>query len=115
MTSDYLPTILDALKVDYAGERPLDGISLLPVLAGTQTERSQPIGFESQTQLAWTAQQYKLYSKNGGKTWKLYDLLKDPSEKKDIASAHPEKVAEMAKQLAAWRESCSRSDQGGDY
>lgn len=115
VTSDYLPTILDELKVEYTGQRPLDGISLLPVLAGTQTERAQSIGFESQGQLAWTTQQYKLYSKNAGKTWELYNLLSDPSEENNLASAHPEQVAEMSKQLAAWRDSCVRSDQGGDY
>lgn len=115
VTSDYLPTILDALQVDYADERPLDGISLLPVIDGQQTERSKPIGFESAGQLAWTTQQYKLYSKNNGKKWALYDLLSDPSEKNNIASAHPEKVEEMAKQLATWRASCQQSGHGKDY
>ena len=115
VTSDYLPTILDALNIEYVGERPLDGISLLPVLTGEKTEREKPIGFESQKQLAWNTQQYKLYSKDAGKTWELYDLLNDPSEKNNIAAAHPEKVAEMSKQLSAWRESCVQSDQGGDY
>ncbi|WP_372845910.1 sulfatase [Pontiella sp.] len=115
VTSDYLPTILDALQVEYAGERPLDGISLLPVLAGRQTERSKPIGFESAGQVAWTTQRFKLYSKNGGKNWELYDLLADPSEKNNVAAEHPEQVAEMAKQLAAWRASCKQSDRGGDY
>ncbi|VGO13169.1 hypothetical protein PDESU_01723 [Pontiella desulfatans] len=65
--------------------------------------------------LAWNTQQYKLYSQNGGKTWELYDLLEDSSEKNDIASFHPEKVAELSKQLAAWRASCKQSDTGGDY
>ena len=115
VTSDYLPTIVDAVGVELADERPIDGISLLPMLAGKQTQRHKPIGFESQNQLAWTTQQYKLYSKNNGKTWELYDLPSDPSEEKDIALSHPELVQEMSQSLAQWRESCKQSDQGGDY
>ncbi|WP_435895186.1 sulfatase family protein [Oceaniferula spumae] len=115
VTSDYLPTIIDALGVGLAEDRPRDGISLIPVIEGKQTERKKPIGFESQKQLAWTTHQYKLYSKNGGKKWELYDLLGDPSESKDIAAEHPEIVQSMAKNLAQWRESCKNSNQGKDY
>ncbi|MEP2777464.1 MAG: sulfatase-like hydrolase/transferase [Luteolibacter sp.] len=115
VTSDYLPTIMDALGVELDDDRPRDGISLLPVLDGKQTERTKPIGFQSQKQVAWTTQQYKLYSNNGGKKWELYDLLADPSEKKDIAAAHPELVQTMCKELAQWQESCKISEQGGDY
>lgn len=115
VTSDYLPTILAALDVEMVDARPRDGISLLPVIAGEQTEREKPIGFESQKQLAWTTQQYKLYSKNGGETWELYDLLNDPSETKNLAAASPELVQQLSQSLAQWRESCKLSDQGRDY
>ncbi|MEN8734029.1 MAG: sulfatase-like hydrolase/transferase, partial [Lentimonas sp.] len=115
VTSDYLPTILDAVDIELADERMHDGISLLPMLAGEQTERLKPIGFESQGQLAWTTQQYKLYSKNGGAKWQLYDLLSDPSEVNDLSATHPELVQQMSKDLAQWRASCKQSDEGGDY
>lgn len=115
VTSDYLPTILEAVGVELMDERPRDGISLLPVIAGKEAPRNKAIGFESQSQLAWTTQRYKLYSKNGGKKWELYDLLSDPSEASDIAVAHPELVQQMSKDLAEWRASCKQSDEGGDY
>ena len=38
-TSDYLPTILDILNVTRDDARPLDGVSLLPLLAGDQEQR----------------------------------------------------------------------------
>ena len=115
VTSDYLPTILDVMNINYAGERPLDGISLLPVIAGEKAEREKAIGFQSQDQLAWTTQQYKLYSKDAGKSWELYDLLKDPSEKNNVVQQFPDVVTQLSKELAAWRASCVHSDQGGDY
>ncbi len=115
VTSDYLPTILDAVKSTYAGDRPLDGISLLPVIAGEKTERKKGIGFESRSLLAWSTQRYKLFSSNKGKDWKLYDLIADPSEKNDLAGMHPEIVERLSKDLATWRASCKKSDQGADY
>lgn len=110
-----VPFIIDALDVELADDRPSDGISLLPVLTGEQTVREQPIGFQSQRQLAWTTQQYKLYSADAGKTWELYDLQADPSETNNLATGSPEIVQQMSQQLAAWRESCEHSDQRGDY
>lgn len=115
VTSDYLPTILDELSVEHSGDRPLDGISLLPVLAGNVTQREKPIGFQSQRQLAWTTQRYKLYSGDEGETWELYDLLADAAETRDVSSEHPEVVARLAKELDEWRTSCRRSDRGEDY
>ena len=115
VTSDYLPTIIDALQVEYLGKRPLDGISLLPMILGNVTDREAGIGFQSANQLAWNTQRYKLYSANNGKSWELYDLIGDPSEENDIKQQFPEVVAQLEKELAAWRESCTRSDDGKDY
>lgn len=115
VTSDYLPTILEAIHADYEGDRPLDGISLLPMLSGETAERSKPIGFQSDKQLAWNSQRYKLYSGNNGKTWELYDLLEDPSEKDDLAASYPEIVEHLSSEFAAWQSSCADSDRGLDY
>lgn len=115
VTSDYLPTILDAIDTEYSGDRPLDGISLLPVISGEQTERSKAIGFQCRKQAAWTTHQYKLYSSNGGKKWQLYDLLSDPSETSDIADQNPELVKQLATEFQEWRKSCENSDTGNDY
>lgn len=115
VTSDYLPTITAALGIEMVETGSLDGISLLPVISGELTQREQPIGFQSQEQLAWTAHQYKLYSQNAGATWELYDLLNDPSETTDLSASYPELVQQMAQSLAQWRESCEQSDLGQDY
>jgi len=44
-TSDILPTLLDIVGVKTQADRPLDGISLVPLLDGTMTARPKPMGF----------------------------------------------------------------------
>ncbi len=45
VTSDIFPTLLDIAGIDPDKSRPLDGISLLPLLEGAGKTRNQPIGF----------------------------------------------------------------------
>ena len=114
-TSDTLPTILDVLGIEKADARPIDGVSLLPLIEGRMKERPRPIAFESKNQIALTGNRYKILSRNGGKTWMLFDLVKDLSETTDLSGRHPEIVEEMAATLAAWRKSCRESKSGKDY
>jgi arylsulfatase A-like enzyme len=44
-TSDIFPTVLDILGIKMEDPRPIDGISLLPVIKGDQKSRSKPMGF----------------------------------------------------------------------
>jgi hypothetical protein len=44
VTSDILPTLCDIAEVPLP-DRPLDGISLLPLIEGEVTERKEPVGF----------------------------------------------------------------------
>jgi hypothetical protein len=60
MTSDYMPTILDVLRIQYPGSRPLDGTSILNALKGKQEEKDKPMGFICAPQVSWVIQQYKL-------------------------------------------------------
>jgi len=127
VTSDYLPTILDAAGMEFASDRPLDGVSLLPIIEGRQTNRSQAIGFELRGQSALLDDRYKLVhnsdesrprSDNGQtpyEEWELYDLLSDPSETKNIASEQPAIVSKMKMLLEDWQASCHRSADGNDY
>ena len=46
-TVDILPTLLDLVGVVPVGPEPLDGISLTPVIEGSEQERPQPMGFWS--------------------------------------------------------------------
>ena len=126
-TSDYFPTILDMLGLQLP-DRPYDGISLMPLIKGTMTERPKPLAFESSftmreanlgdpsiNQTALIDQHYKIYSKGSGNTYELYDLIADPSEKKNIAKQYPEVVQRMRATIETWRQSCQDSAQGKDY
>lgn len=121
VTSDYLPTILDLLKLEYPDDRPLDGVSLAPLFAGRMKSRPQPIGFESSGVASWVDNRFKLIGVVGKAKsakqvkWELYDLLDDPSESNDVAAAHPDVVEKMVKQLEEWRASCGKSLAGDDY
>lgn len=126
-TSDYLPTVLDILRLDPAGRiEPIDGISLFPLIEGLSTTRSRPIGFESRGQVALIGDRYKLIhvpeaSRRTDDTptemlpFELYDLVADPAESRDLAEEHPGTVRKMAAALAQWRRSCDASREGTDY
>ena len=115
VTSDYLPTILDVLGLEYPDDRPVDGVSLLPVIKEDRQVRGQYIGFQSKNQVAWIGDEYKIYSANGGKSWELYNLASDASEKADAASWHKDLVHKLAADANAWLKSCKASDEERDY
>ena len=83
---------------------------------GKLAKRSRPIGFESKGLTARLGDGYKLYSSGKAKgVPQLFDLIADPSEKQDLAKREPGLAKRLAKELAAWRESCRASAAGRDY
>ena len=116
VTSDYLPTILEALghQVD-AHPLQLDGLSLIPLIDGLVADRASPIGFQSAQQVSLVSNRYKLYSADQGSTFALYDLIADTGETKDLSSQKLEVVVEMRQELEGWLASCRNSLGGGDY
>jgi arylsulfatase A-like enzyme len=109
-TSDYFPTVMDCIgDAPPGGRAPRDGVSLLTFIMGNADLRTVPIGFESGKQLALTGNRYKLISRDGGKTFQLFDLIEDPGETRDLAAERPETAAAMAATLEEWRSSCKKS------
>ncbi len=105
-TSDYLPTIIDILDLpEINNGKAIDGISLGPVLFEGIEERDIPMGFLYQKSISWVTHQYKLISVDEGKTYELYDLLSDPSEKNNIIESSPELRDELKAGLDKWLES----------
>jgi arylsulfatase A-like enzyme len=123
VTSDYLPTILDLIGAEHADQRPLDGISLVPLFEGKMKERGRPIGFQSGNQVALIGDRYKIHGSGSRKKelgvalpkLKLFDLVDDPAEKNDLSDSKPETLARMTDLLKQWRSSCRKSDAGNDY
>jgi len=115
-TSDYYPTILDILGLKMKGQpQPIDGVSLLPLIEGKMAQRSRPIAFESGNQLALIDNRYKIYSKDRGRTYMLFDLIEDPAETRDLAAEKPKTLKSMKVALEMWRSSCRNSLAGKDY
>ncbi|GIW98877.1 MAG: N-acetylgalactosamine-6-sulfatase [Pirellulaceae bacterium] len=114
VTSDYLPTLVDILQLRFPDDRPLDGISLRPVLHGERPTRQAAIGFQSRDQVAWSTARYKLLRQGNG-PWELYDLYEDPAESNNLAAAHPQLVERLRQELQQWVQSCQQSDAGADY
>ncbi|MHC4461318.1 MAG: sulfatase family protein [Planctomycetota bacterium] len=115
-TSDYFPTVLDVLGFKMKGQpKPIDGVSLLPLIEGKMTKRPKPIGFESGRQVSLTDNRYKLISRNKGKSYMLFDLIEDPGETKNLSAEKPEILRTMNTTLEKWRKSCKDSLEGKDY
>ncbi|MFC2124588.1 sulfatase [Bacteroidota bacterium] len=115
-TSDYFPTILEILGNEFLETiEPMDGINLIPVVKGTITNRSVPIGFQSGKQMALIDDRFKLYSNDEGQTYELYDLLKDPFESHNIIEDHEDIFKRLKIHLDEWIISCSKSNEGNDY
>jgi len=115
VTSDYLPTIERLLELPENSDRPMDGVSLVDAMRKKETVRQKPIGFLYINRVSWVNHQYKLISTDKGKTFELYDLLADPSEKNNIIEQHQDIYKEMKAELDAWRASLENSNAGNDY
>jgi arylsulfatase A-like enzyme len=108
---DFFPTLLEAAGAQPKPGQQLDGMSLLPVLAG----QAEP----PERSLCW---HYPHYGNQGGAPgaairhgdWKLvewfeddrvelYNLAQDIGEKTDLAAKEPERVNQLRAELHAWQ------------
>ena len=118
---DIYPTLVEIMQAKVPDQvKPLDGISLLPLIDGRMKERPKPLGFWQgyagtlTGPAAWSDNRYKL-AKLGGDKFELYDLTTDLAEEKNLADAQPEIVERMKAGLAEWQQSVLRSFRGEDY
>jgi len=109
---DILPTLLEFCGVESTSGNPVDGKSLVPLLTEASTENwpqrmlftdrlfntSIP-GAELPTGSVRTDRWRAAYERN---KWSLYDMLADPSQKQDVAQAHPEVLQKLSAAFANW-------------
>ncbi len=131
VTTDIFPTVLGWAGAEVPADRVMDGRDLSGITRGLSDDRQAPIGFESQYQIAWTDDRYKLVyvpSQDFGKlrnyrmgqnpetsfVFELYDIVDDPAETDNLATIHPEIVARMSGQLQRWRKSVALSIEGDE-
>lgn len=98
------------LKIAGAPKPALDGIDILPLLAGKRPPQTrtlfwrrvpEPVRRGVKPMRAMRAGSWKFIDKPDGTRF-LFDLSSDPSESHDLAAAHPERCAEFQRQLDAW-------------
>ncbi len=118
-TLDYYPTILEILGIKIESQpRPIDGISLVPLLKSQMKERPKPIGFQFGKRAALVGNRYKILvdlENESTESVELYDLLDDPTESNNLADGNPKLAQDMKSVLDSWRESCRESLAGEDY
>lgn len=110
---DLLPTFLQ-LAGQPLPERPLDGVSLAEVWLTGQELPQRPVyfGYEPKLGTALREGDWKLIDKAGQQ--QLFNLKEDPGERNDLAEVEPARLAEMARQIAAWKEATQPVVNGGD-
>lgn len=116
-TMDLFPTVADVLDLnEKIFVKPLDGISLKPLLSAELPRRSKPIRFRFLSKAALVDNQYKLLTTNLAKgEFQLYDLQDDPGETRDLSSQNRDLFERMKEDLLAWNRSVDASFAGKDY
>jgi arylsulfatase A-like enzyme len=102
ITMDWAATFLDAAGVKPHPEHPLDGISLLPVLAdpSARIERELYWRMLFRNQKALRAANWKYLVLDGDEF--LFDLAKDQRERANLAQREPQRLAAMRERYEAW-------------
>ncbi len=88
---DLLPTLADMAGVKWTPPKPLDGLSLKPILQGDAPNWPDRMIFSQwRNRLSVRTQQYRLDPEG-----KLFDMVADPNQKRDVAAAVPEVAARL--------------------
>jgi arylsulfatase A-like enzyme len=120
-TLDYLPTMSALLGYEMPDQRPIDGVSLVPILENQPWKRDRFIPFASQMQKL--SPKASIVHKNhklllwfdSDKGDELYSIHNDPSESNNLIRQKPELAADLKQELLNWLQSARHSYEGGDY
>lgn len=104
---DLLPTMLELAGAKTPGPDwnghvapPLEGQSLVPILAKDSDNPQREIYFHHLDNRALRVGDWKLVSKDANGPWELYNIKSDRGEMHNLASEYPEKVQDLA---ARWQ------------
>ena len=106
---DIMATLVELTGAEYpasSGDEevtPMQGESFLPVLWGKETTRGKPLFWEWRTGQAVRDGEWKLVREGLESDWKLYDMVRDPTETRNLASQFPGKVTEMENLFLSWK------------
>jgi len=114
---DYLPTVGAIIDASPLEGRLLDGESILPILQGKVDTRQKPIPFRYGKYAGLVEGRYKLIieSYDDGTKDRLFDLLSDKTESRNIVRQRPETALRMRKRVLEFLKSAKSSHAGADY
>jgi arylsulfatase A-like enzyme len=99
---DIFPTIAAAAGAEVPGNVQLDGVNLLPFLTGSAAgPPHETLYWRYGPQQAVRQGNYKLL-KRRDREYELYDLAQDVGEKRDLATAQPDVVKQLAALYDRW-------------
>ena len=106
-----MPTFADLAKTK--APDGIDGISFLPTLLGQSKQKNHEYLYWEWHLYNWGKKQndpnglmqairinnLKILRHRSNKPWELYDIIKDPGEKNNLAKQHPDKVKQMVAKI----------------
>lgn len=103
VTSDYFPTILDALGLPLPEGRKYDGMSLWPLIEGKREKRGSAIGFLNKDgkEAVWMEDDLKLVVTPKGS--RLFHIPNDSAENIDLSKKMAGEKNRLQADLDAWR------------
>ncbi|HUR53746.1 MAG TPA: arylsulfatase, partial [Gemmataceae bacterium] len=103
---DFVPTVLElatgkpATKPAVPDAPEFAGRSLVPAFAAGGAVKRDSLWWRHEGNRALRAGDWKVVAAGAAGEWELYDLKADPTETRNVAKEHPEKVRELT---AEWR------------
>lgn len=98
--TDLFPTLLDLTEVEYKGQKPLDGLSLRPLITSDNSawpDRLLVNHWGDRTSIR--SQQYRLDHED-----RLFDMLADPGQTTDLSDALPEVSTRLKTEKENWQQ-----------
>jgi len=97
---DLLPTLADLAEIPIEGTKPLDGVTIKPLLFGmTDTWADRLIFSHWRGSVSVRSQRYRMDNKG-----RLFDMVADPGQYKNISEEKPQVAAELSTALTRWKD-----------
>lgn len=115
---DIMATVADLTGATYPKQhhgheiQAMEGVSLKPLFGTGELHRDDALYWEHEGNAAIRAGDWKLVRLGGKGAWELYEMKTDRTEQHDLASLHPDRVAELSGRWSAWTERCNVSPNG---
>jgi arylsulfatase A-like enzyme len=95
---DLLPTLVELTGIDHEPRKPLDGISIAPLLRGRADELPERLLFSAWNQKASVRSERFRMQVDGS----LYEIAVDPGETIDVRGKYPDVAARLGAALEQW-------------